>query len=103
MSHRKVALITGATAGIGKASALALAVGFAGTIYLKNQFAELGGVLAAEGRVTEAIDEYRRALALDPSLPQVHLNLAQALDAAGQPSEARREREAADRLRGSAQ
>ena len=63
----------------------------------------LGGVLAAEGRVTEAIDEYRRALALDPSLPQVHLNLAQALEAAGQPSEARREREAADRLRGSAQ
>jgi flagellar biosynthetic protein FlhB len=31
-----------------KASALAIAVGFAGTIYLKNHFAVLGGVLTAE-------------------------------------------------------
>ena len=31
-----------------KASALAIAVGFAGTIYLKNHFADLGGVLTAE-------------------------------------------------------
>ena len=31
-----------------KASALAIAVGFAGTIYLKNHFAELGAVLGAE-------------------------------------------------------
>jgi flagellar biosynthetic protein FlhB len=31
-----------------KASALAIAVGFAGTVYLKNHFSELGGVLAAE-------------------------------------------------------
>jgi flagellar biosynthetic protein FlhB len=31
-----------------KASALAIAVGFAGTTYLKNHFAELGGVLTAE-------------------------------------------------------
>ena len=31
-----------------KASLLALAVGFAGTVYLKNHFADLGGVLTAE-------------------------------------------------------
>jgi flagellar biosynthetic protein FlhB len=31
-----------------KASALAIAVGFAGTVYLKNHFADLGGVLTAE-------------------------------------------------------
>jgi flagellar biosynthetic protein FlhB len=31
-----------------KASLLAIAVGFAGTIYLKNHFADLGGVLTAE-------------------------------------------------------
>ncbi|MBC7663998.1 MAG: flagellar biosynthesis protein FlhB [Caulobacter sp.] len=31
-----------------KASALAIAVGFAGTVYLKNHFAQLGGVLTAE-------------------------------------------------------
>jgi flagellar biosynthetic protein FlhB len=31
-----------------KASALAIAVGFAGTLYLKNHFAALGGVLTAE-------------------------------------------------------
>jgi len=31
-----------------KASALAIAVGFAGTLYLKNHFSDLGGVLASE-------------------------------------------------------
>jgi len=31
-----------------KASALAIAVGFAGTLYLKNHFSDLGGVLTAE-------------------------------------------------------
>jgi flagellar biosynthetic protein FlhB len=31
-----------------KASLLAIAVGFAGTVYLKNHFADLGGVLTAE-------------------------------------------------------
>lgn len=31
-----------------KASALAIAVGFAGTVYLKNHFSDLGGVLTAE-------------------------------------------------------
>lgn len=47
-----------------------------------------GLVLAAMGRLDEAQDCYRRALALDPSLAPVHSNLAKALHAQGKLREA---------------
>ena len=51
----------------------------------------LGVVLAATGRVEEAIAEYRRALARDPALDTARNNLAAALARTGRLAEAERE------------
>ncbi|MBM3318263.1 MAG: tetratricopeptide repeat protein [Candidatus Eisenbacteria bacterium] len=46
-----------------------------------------GVALAGEGRIDEAIAEYRRAIALDPDLPHVRFNLSNALRAKGRMAE----------------
>jgi tetratricopeptide (TPR) repeat protein len=48
---------------------------------------DLGAVLNEQGRTSEAIEEFRRALALRP-LPEIAVNLVLALDAAGRRDEA---------------
>src|SRR6266511_1142300 len=47
----------------------------------------LGGILMQRGRTDEAVEEYRRALELQP-LPEIVLNYARALDAGGRRAEA---------------
>jgi tetratricopeptide (TPR) repeat protein len=52
----------------------------------------------AEGDATGAVRDFRRALERGPQTARLHYNLAQALDAAGQPGESGREFEKALRL-----
>jgi len=54
---------------------------------------------AAEGRLGEAIDLYQQALALDPSIPDLHINLGDTLTKIGRLSDAVAELEHALRLR----
>jgi tetratricopeptide (TPR) repeat protein len=51
-----------------------------------------GIVLVKLGRPVEAITSFRHALALDPAMPAAHLELAEALEAAHLPDDARRHR-----------
>jgi len=57
-----------------------------------------GTALRESGRIPEAIEDYRRSIALAPDYPFAHLDLAKALTRAGRPDEARREIEEAVRL-----
>jgi Flp pilus assembly protein TadD len=59
----------------------------------------LGAAYASVGRFPEAVDAYRRALALVPNDPDIHENLAQALSQLGRVAEARSEHLTAEKLR----
>ena len=60
---------------------------------LANQHAELGEAYAEAGAVTEAIDEFRRAVVLGPAFHDLRYRLARLLLEAGRPLEAREELE----------
>ncbi len=49
---------------------------------------DLGNVLQAAGRITEAVREYRRAVEIDPARAEAYFNLGHALRAAGEPDAA---------------
>ncbi|CAG4903331.1 Lipopolysaccharide assembly protein B [Paraburkholderia saeva] len=55
-------------------------------IYYNN----FGNMLREKGRLVEAIEAYRRAVALDPGYPEAHNNLGNALREANQPDAAMR-------------
>ncbi|MGH9493090.1 MAG: tetratricopeptide repeat protein, partial [Terriglobales bacterium] len=58
----------------------------------------VGEVLLYQKLVPEALGELRLAVKLAPGDPQMHLSLAKALEAAGQPEEAQEERRKARSL-----
>lgn len=60
---------------------------------LANQHAELGEAYAEAGAITEAIDEFRRAVILGPAFHDLRYRLARLLLEAGRPLEAREELE----------
>ncbi len=60
---------------------------------LANQHAELGEAYAEAGALTEAIDEFRRAVTLGPGFHDLRYRLARLLLEAGRPLEAREELE----------
>lgn len=66
-----------------------------------NAIAEvnLGMVREEQGRLSEAIEHYKRAIEINPNLAQAHNNLANVLDATGETSSAVRHYEEALRLK----
>jgi len=50
----------------------------------------LGHALAVEGKLSDAMDSYRRALEIEPAFPEAHNNLAHALFVKGRTAEAER-------------
>ena len=59
----------------------------------------LGAAYASVGRLQEAVEAYRRALALVPNDPDIHENLARALSELGRAAEAESEHQTAEKLR----
>src|SRR5262249_28152074 len=53
-----------------------------------DAYVNLGNLLQGEGELKDAIDCYRRAVALDPQLAKAHINLGQALTRLGHVKEA---------------
>jgi len=59
---------------------------------------ELGASLAAQGRIDEAIEQFKAAIAIDPNQPDVHFNLGAMLDQKGRSADAAEQFEIALRL-----
>jgi Flp pilus assembly protein TadD len=64
---------------------------------LKEAHLNLGNTLFRQGRLEEAVAEYREALRIDPDYAGAHYNLGQALSRLGRESEAAAELGAARR------